>query len=172
MKNIKNLTTAALIAAFTCVATLISIGPLPPTNGYIHLGDALVVFGGFLLGPVIGGISAAIGSAVADITLGYIAYAPATFIIKFLVAFVAGAIYRFPNKKIFIAVIASVIAEIVMIAGYYVYEAFILGGGIGAIAALGAVPANTFQAVSGVIIGSLLANTFKNNEFLKRGLNK
>ena len=43
---------AALFAALTCVATsLISI-PIPATNGYINLGDGMVLLSAFLLGPV------------------------------------------------------------------------------------------------------------------------
>ena len=89
MKDTKKLVIAALMAAFTCVATMI-IKFQTPTFGYIHLGDGLVLLCGIVLGPVTGGLAAGIGSMFADIFSGYITWAPATLIIKALTAFVAG----------------------------------------------------------------------------------
>ncbi len=50
MKNTKKMVTAALLAAFTCIATMIIKIPTP-TFGYIHLGDGLVLLCGIILGP-------------------------------------------------------------------------------------------------------------------------
>ena len=49
---------AALFAALTCVATMLIHIPMPATNGYINLGDGMVLLGAFLLGPVYGMASA------------------------------------------------------------------------------------------------------------------
>ena len=49
MKNTKKMVTAALLAAFTCIATMIIKIPTP-TFGYIHLGDGLVLLCGIILG--------------------------------------------------------------------------------------------------------------------------
>ena len=80
---------AALLAAFTTVATMIIKIPTP-TMGYIHLGDGLVLLCGILLGPGVGAAAAGIGSMFADVFSGYMSYAPATLIIKALTAFVGG----------------------------------------------------------------------------------
>ena len=168
MNKTKKLVTSALLAAFACIATLISVGPLPPTNGYIHLGDALVIMCGFILGPIYGGIAAAIGSAAADCILGYVVYAPATFVIKFLVALTAGLLYRAKPCKTPGIIWISVLAELVMIVGYYIFEAFILTGGIGAVAALYAIPANAIQALSGVIIATIITKIFKSNAHIRK----
>ena len=87
-KNTKNLVFAALLAAVTCVATLVIHIP-SPLNGYINLGDCFVLLSGWLLGPVYGFLAAGIGSGLADLFLGYAVYAPATFVIKGLVALAA-----------------------------------------------------------------------------------
>ncbi len=170
MKRTKKLVLSALMIAFVYVATLISIGPLPPSNGYVHLGDALVLLAGFVLGPVYGGIVGAVGSFLADISLGYAAYAPGTFVVKFLVAFTAGLMYSLKDKGSLRPVIASVVSEIIMVAGYYIYEAFLLGGGIGAVVALSAVPSNIFQGVAAIVIAVLITSTFKNNKSIKKFL--
>ena len=59
---------AALLAAFTTVATMIIKIPTP-TMGYIHLGDGLVLLCGILLGPGVGAAAAGIGSMFADVFL-------------------------------------------------------------------------------------------------------
>ena len=52
-KNIRKLVLAALLAALTAVATMIIRIPTP-TQGYIHLGDGMVLICGILLGPGLG----------------------------------------------------------------------------------------------------------------------
>lgn len=84
-QNIKKLVTAALLAAMTCVATMIIKIPTP-TFGYIHLGDGFVLLCGVVLGPLPGALAAGIGSMFSDIFSGYVTWAPATFIIKALTA--------------------------------------------------------------------------------------
>ena len=60
-KNIRKLVLAALLAALTAVATMIIRIPTP-TQGYIHLGDGMVLICGILLGPGLGALAAGIGS--------------------------------------------------------------------------------------------------------------
>ena len=50
----KKLVMAALFAAIACVATAVLVIPVPSTGGYLNLGDAVVLFGAFALGPVAG----------------------------------------------------------------------------------------------------------------------
>lgn len=66
MKSTKKLVIGALMAALTCIATMIIKIPTP-TLGYIHLGDGLVLLCGIVLGPLGGALSAGIGSMFADI---------------------------------------------------------------------------------------------------------
>lgn len=93
LKNTKTLVIAALMAALTCMATMIIQLPTP-TFGYIHLGDTFVILCGIILGPVTGGLAAGIGSMMADILSSYAIYAIPTLIIKFVSAFLAGYAYR------------------------------------------------------------------------------
>lgn len=59
----------------------------------IHLANAVVVLSAWLLGPVYGGMAGAIGLSLADVLdPRYITSAPKTFILKFLIAFIAGKI--------------------------------------------------------------------------------
>ena len=97
-KKIKTMTLAALLAAFACVATMLIQVPTP-TKGYVNLGDCIVNISAWLLGPVYGAAAAGIGSAMADVISGYIVYAPATLIIKGLMAAASFFVYRAVSKK-------------------------------------------------------------------------
>lgn len=129
MKSTKKLVIGALMAALTCIATIIIKIPTP-TLGYIHLGDGLVLLCGIVLGPLGGALSAGIGSMFADIFSGYASWAPATLIIKALTAFVAGFLFhrmqhRFNGNgaKYLSIILGGIIGEAVMVFGYFVYEA-------------------------------------------------
>ena len=120
--SLKRLVLAALFAALACVATMSIRIPTPGTNGYIHPGDAIVILSGVILGPVWGFLAGGIGSALSDLIGGYFMYVPVTFVIKGLIALVAGLIYEKigkTQKSRYIAVILGGIADIILVAGGY-----------------------------------------------------
>ena len=128
MEKTKKLVIAALFAALCCIATMIHI-PSGPTLGYVHLGDALVLFSGIILGPVYGSLAAGIGSMMADVINGYPLYVPGTFVIKALCALVCGLLFHSLKKKAQskgalypVLILSSVVAELVMVLGYFLYE--------------------------------------------------
>ena len=146
--RIKRLTLAALLAAFTCVATMLIQIPTP-TKGYVNLGDCLVNISGWLLGPFYGAAAAGLGSAMADVISGYTVYAPATLIIKALMAAAAWAVYSSLSRRlrpVSARIAAAVVAELIMATGYVIFEAVIYHSFA---AALVGVPANLFQGVMG-----------------------
>lgn len=153
--NFRKLVMAALFAALACVATMSIRIPTPGTGGYIHPGDAVVILSGIILGPAYGLLAGGIGSAMADLLGGYFVYVPITFVVKGLVALVAGAVYQKLNateKSRYIGVILGGIADMVLVAGgYFVCEYFIYGAGAAA-----SVPANCIQGLSGLIISLVL----------------
>lgn len=162
-KKSKVLVKASLFAALCCVGTFIHI-PTLVTNGYVNLGDPFVLTSGFILGPMWGALAGGIGSMLTDLFLGYPVYAPGTFIIKGLVAFLAAAIFNVLQKKtsakpLAAKVIAAIPAEIVMVLGYFLYEAYILGYGL---AAAGSIFGNTCQGICGVLVAAILSKFLKN----------
>ncbi len=58
----------------------------------VHLGNAFVVLGALLLGPIYGGLAGAVGLTLADILGGFAASAPRTFICKLLIGLIVGFI--------------------------------------------------------------------------------
>lgn len=155
----------ALFAALTCVATMVIRIP-SPLGGYINFGDCILLVGAWVLGPVGGFAAGAVGSGLADLFSGYAAYVPGTFVIKGLMALAAALIVKLVPLKIS-RIIAAVAAEIIMIGGYYVFEAFIMG--YGAEATLANVPYNGIQGLLG-IIGGVLLYTAINKIMKKNGM--
>lgn len=155
----------AVLAALTCVATMLHI---PTVNGYANLGDCLVLVCAWTLGPVYGTLAAAIGSALADIILSYVIYAPATFVIKGLMALSAYFVYILlssPLKlsKIISLILGAISAEAVMILGYFAFECILYGAGGG----LASILTNAMQGVVGAIGGVLLRNVLSRSHLLK-----
>ena len=153
--QLKRLTVSALLAALTCLGTLAVLN-YSPAGGYIHLGDCFVLVAGFLMGPLWGGLAAGLGAALTDLILGYAAYIPATFFIKWGVAAVAALMMRVLRNGGKFDVVkyaaAAIVGECVMVGGYFAYELLLYGMG-GALA--GVVP-NLIQAASGIVAATLL----------------
>lgn len=149
---------AAMFVALCCVATMIIKIP-SPLKGYLNLGDCIVLLSGFMLSPVYGFLAAGLGSALADIFSGYIVYAPATFIIKGIMALIAYYGFKILEKKVGTTpsrIISAIAAEIVMVLGYFVFEGFMYGFIPSAVN----IPANAVQGVAGIILAVILAKRF------------
>ncbi len=148
MKNlsVKKLTMAGVMAALVFVMTYVPKVPVPVTGGYVHLGDGAIFLAALLLGPL-GIPAAAIGSGLSDILGGYMVYALPTMLIKAAVALIAWKLWK--EASWFRAVIAFVLAEIVMVAGYFAFEAVMYGTA----AAWAAVGPNCIQGIAGMVLG-------------------
>lgn len=146
----------ALMAALTAVATIIFQFPLPG-NGYANLGDCFVILSAFLLGPLWGGLAAGIGAALSDLLLGFAIYAPATFVIKFLMAVAASLIIKKAadynkTKSAVLTFISALIAEVIMVADYFVYELCLYGISVAALDIIG----NSVQGAVGIASSLIL----------------
>lgn len=161
-KKTKQLVMAALMAALTCVATMVIMIP-SPLKGYLNLGDCLVLISGWMLSPAYGFLAAGIGSALADVFSGYMIYAPATFVIKGLMALIACYGFQLLQKKIsslISRIVSGAAAEIMMVLGYFVFEGFMYGF----VPSAANIPANAVQGIAGLIIGVVLMNVFSHTK--------
>jgi len=118
-----------IFGAFTCVVTMVIAFPIPATNGFINIGDAVVMITGLLFGPIIGAIAGGIGSSLADLFLGYAVYAPGTLVIKGLEGFLVGLIAnpKKTYKRNYRDYIAVMVGGFTMVIGYFLYEIMIFG---------------------------------------------
>ena len=150
---------AAMLAALACVATMIIKIPTP-LKGYVNLGDCVVLLCGSILSPAYAFLSAGIGSALADLLSGYLVYAPATFFIKGAMTLTVVFFFRFIDKKGYKAILKilpCIIAEIIMVLGYFIFEGFLYGFA----PSLANIPANAIQGVAGIIFGFTLIKAFE-----------
>lgn len=166
MSNQKNRTgiivKAALFAALACVATMIIKIP-SPLKGYLNLGDCVVLLSGWILSPVYGFLAAGLGSALADLFSGYVTYAPATFIIKGIMALVAFYGYAALHKKfgsLIARIVSGIFAEIVMVLGYYLFEGVLYGFGPSVVN----IPANIAQGIAGLVLGVVLIKVLEKSK--------
>jgi len=135
----------ALFMALCCTATMVIQIP-SPTQGYVNLGDCIVLLSAWLLGPWYGMAAAGVGSAMADLLLGYAHYVPGTLTVKALMALLCGLTAR-QGGNLFRRALGGMAAEIWMTAGYFAYSGLLLGKGLGAAAS---VPGNLFQGAVGL----------------------
>jgi len=158
----KKIVMAALMAALACVATMIIKIP-SPLKGYLNLGDCIVLVSGWMLSPTYGFLAAGLGSALADVFSGYVTYAPATFVIKGAMALIAFYGFKLLHNKLGdlpSRIVSGIVAEIVMILGYFVFEGFLYGFIPSAVN----IPANGVQGIAGLIIGVILMKVFEKSK--------
>lgn len=167
--NVKRLVMAALFAALTTVMTMVIQVP-SPMQGYVNLGDCAVLLSAWVLGPLYGGAAAGIGSMLADILLSYAHYAPGTLIIKFAMGAVAGLIFwamrgEHDSRTLAAQAVSGVVAEIIMVFGYFVYASLLLGKGL---AAATSIPGNVVQGLFGLIAAIAVYLVLERSRALER----
>ncbi len=124
--QMKQLVLVGVTAAFATLAflgtTVIRI-PIPASGGYFNLGDTFVMAAALLYGPLVGGLVGAIGPAMAD-ALGFPQFILATAVVKgvegILIGLIAGS-----RRRPWRAVIALAVGVLVLVGGYYVFEAYL-----------------------------------------------
>ena len=92
--------------------------------------------------------AAAIGSMLADLLLGSALYAPATFVIKGVMALLAVKL----AGKVKAMIPRFLICGGAMVLGYFLYECLIYGASTAVIS----IPANLMQAVAGALLGAII----------------
>ena len=126
--EVKQLINVGIIAAFATLSflgTLFIRLPIPATGGYFNLGDTFVMIAALLYGPLVGGLVGLIGPALAD-AVGFPQFILATAIVKGIEGFAVGAIGgKATGASLSRPVIALIVGIIILVSGYYIFEAFI-----------------------------------------------
>ena len=114
---------SAVFCALVFAATWIAI---PAGIGNVNLGDSMILIGAWTLGGPWAAVSCAAGAALCDLASGYAVYAPGTFVIKALmvcaVLLIGWLARRVRLKEMIRLPLSAVCAELVMVAGYFLYE--------------------------------------------------
>lgn len=166
----EQLVMTALMMTLILIGTIVIRIPIPMTQGYVHLGDAMIYIGVLLLGRKNGTVAASLGSMMADILSGYAFWAPWTLVIKAAMAYTAGTIaehaghsaehtsgseeHNTAMKSRVITAAGMAAGGILMTAGYFVAEGIMYGNWPAA--ALG-IPWNIGQFAVGIAFALSIA---------------
>lgn len=144
--KLKKIALCGVLAAFVFIGTQIRV---PTAIGYINLGDGVILIASFILGPI-AFFPAAIGSALSDLLAGYAQYILPTFIIKGLMGGLAGALLRKASPKVIRKILVGLLAEVIMILGYFAFESLPFMYGVEA--AAGSLLFNLIQGIAAIVI--------------------
>ena len=160
----KQIALDAMFVALTLVFTAfvnIQIPSFGGAGGLIHLGNVPLFIAAMIYGKRTGCLAGALGMGLFDILSGWVAWAPCTIITCGLMGLVVGGICQ-SRKGITSKVVAVLAALAIKLAGYFIFEGFIMGSG--AAAALKSVPGNIIQITVAAVIVFLIITP------LERGL--
>ena len=158
-------TLSAVAIALVFVSTFSFQLPILATGGYFNFGDIAIFIFALTFGPVIGGISGSIGSALSDLLGGFGVFAPFTFVIKGLEGLLAGLIShrRYGSGNLIAwttrSVIGWIVGSVAMVGGYFLAESYLIAllfgssDFTGIAAASGELPFNILQVAAGGIVG-------------------
>jgi uncharacterized membrane protein len=125
--EVKKLFNVGIIAAFATLAfvgtTVIRI-PIPATGGYFNLGDTFVMIAALLYGPGVGALVGLIGPAAAD-AVGFPQFILATGVIKCMEGYLIGLIGKGDSASSIKQVVALIVGILVLVGGYFIFEAFL-----------------------------------------------
>ena len=145
MSRTKSLAIIAVFTALTYVFTwLVNIRlPLPGSGGLIHLGNVPL----FIAALIAGGV----GMGLFDLTSGWTAWAPFTFVIVALMGYVVGLFAeKHPIRNDAGNAVAAILAALgIKVGGYYLAEVILTGN---LIAPIGSIPGNVLQVTFAAII--------------------
>lgn len=157
----KELCIQGLLTALVTVCTMVFQIPVSATQGYIHLGDSMILLVGVFFGWKYGMVAGGVGSALADLLSGYAHWAPFTFIIKGVMGLLIGLISDFARKeqKFFTLrnFTASVVGILWMVLGYFLGGAALKSSF--AVAAT-SIPENLVQGIAGAVIFYIVGTAF------------
>lgn len=145
--NIRRITLTALMAALIFVMTTLPRIPVPATGGYVHLGDAGVTFAAAAFGPWVAMAAGGLGTALADL-LGFPQWAIFSLVVHGAQGLLMGLILK-RGLNVVRGILATVVSIAVVVGGYFVAGVILESPAV----ALVEVLPNTFQALSGSIVG-------------------
>lgn len=160
----------AMMMCIIMVSIILFRIPIPFTQGYVNLSDAMIFLAVIMLGYKYGAIAAGLGAMLGDFMAGFAMWAPWTLGIKACMALIFGMIIQSTlasgNSRrklsdrgfLSIEIIGMILAGAFMTCGYYVAEGIMYGNWI--VAALG-IPWNIAQFAVGIVLALVLAKALE-----------
>lgn len=152
-KLLKMVYTAMFAAMIFALTRFIQI---PVASGYVHFGDALIYIVALTVGGPWAMLAGALGGALADLTSGFAVYAPATIIIKALIALPFVLVNKKSEKILtpFTALL-TIPSGVITVLGYFIADMI-----IDKAYAVVDIPGNVIQAAGSAVIFIIIAAAF------------
>ncbi len=158
-----NIVFTGMFVALVLASTYIGVPTPASMGGYMHFGTLVMLAIAIKYGPKYGMLAGGIGMTLFDIFSPWAAWAPGTFVVRmsmgFVVGYIANDMKRGQGKNMIRNVIAIVVGAVIMIGGYFLYQAFMLSTFEGALSvsessagvklAITSIPGNVVQIVVG-----------------------
>lgn len=159
--RIKNLVLAAFFAAMIFLATAYILH-IPTTNGYTHIGDALIYLAASILPTPYAMAAGALGAALSDGLTGYAIWIIPSVIIKALTA----AMFTAKNDRIVCKrnILAFIPSLIFCAGGYYLAEAIMLKNFVSPLASI---PGSFFQVGTSIVVYLIIGYALDKANFKK-----
>lgn len=128
-KDTQRIVMSGMFIALVTATTFINIPYPGSAGGLMHLGTLMLFIIALKFGKYYGAISGGIGMAIFDIIGGWMSWAPGTLVVRLIMGFVVGWIAQSKlgqGQNAFKNVLAIIAGGLVMIIGYYLYEAIFL----------------------------------------------
>lgn len=160
-KLAKMVTTAMFTAMIFVLTRFVSV---PVATGYVHFGDALI----YLVASVLGGpwafFAGAAGEALADIASGWVSYAPATLIVKALLAIPFVLCYKKSERIVTpLSAVLTIPAGLITVGGYFIADLI-----IDKAYAFVNIPGNLIQAAGSAVLFIVMGTAFDTAKIKKK----
>lgn len=153
-QNVKKIVLCGFGIAVVFVLTYFIAIPIG-SFGYVNLGDAGVMLFASILNPALGFVVGGVGSALADLFLGYSQYALFTLLIKGIEGcMIAFAFQHFKGKLV---VLSYIVGFVWMVFGYYLTDAFLSESFVAALTGVGF---NFMQGLVSCVVASIALVSF------------
>ncbi len=145
----KHLVLTGLFGALTVALILFVKIPIPNTQGYVNLSDSLIFLSALYLPAPFALLAAAIGGLLGDFFAGAAIYIIPTVLIKGTMGFLASkALYNKEGFNIKKTIIISLVLEIIMVLGYFLFELLVYGFAVSMVS----LPFNLMQGAFATVI--------------------
>jgi uncharacterized membrane protein len=131
MRNVPSSTAtmamAAVMAALVCVTTMLIQVPIPATEGFFNIGDAMIMVAALTGGPIVGAFAGGVGSSLADLLGGWYVWVIPTLLIKGTEGFLAGWMLNRGKQNVQHVVLAWIVGGLAMVFGYFIVQIYLYG---------------------------------------------
>jgi len=153
----------AMFVSLVMASTYIGFSTPGSMGGYVHFGTLVMLAIALKYGRYYGALAGGIGMTLFDLFSPWLIWAPGTFVVRIVMGYVVGLIGEINiennsegniiqrNKVLLKNIFAIIVGALIMMPGYFVYQAFILGAEEGGYAgAVSGIPGNATQFLVGL----------------------